>query len=117
MDRKAILEKCGMAQSLDIPFKEISEFKMIDSPTVPIIIALEDEARKLTDLLPLEKYPGRVLRKLQQYCVQIYPYQLDAIKDWLENPISGVWVLRSDLLYERKTGLKCDPPRGDAFFG
>lgn len=117
MDRKAILEKCGMAQSLDIPFKEISEFKMIDSPTVPIVIALEDEARKLTDLLPLEKYPGRVLRKLQQYCVQIYPYQLDAIKDWLENPISGVWVLRSDLLYERKTGLKCDPPRGNAFFG
>jgi CRISPR-associated endonuclease/helicase Cas3 len=117
MDRKEILEKCGMAQSLDVQFKEISEFKMIDSPTVPVVIALEDEPIDLTNLLLLEKYPGKILRKLQQYCVQIYPYQLDAIKGWLENPISGVWVLRSNLLYERKTGLMCDRPRGNAFFG
>jgi len=49
--------------------------------------------------------------------VQIYPYQFDEIKNWLEEPVPGIWVLRSSELYLGDTGLKCKPPQGNAFFG
>ena len=43
--------------------------------------------------------------------------QFEEIKDWLENPVPGVWVLRTEIIYSRTTGLKCNPPEGNAFFG
>ncbi|MFO7971965.1 MAG: hypothetical protein R6U40_09465, partial [Desulfobacterales bacterium] len=63
------------------------------------------------------EFPGSILRKLQRYSVQIYPYQLAEIRSWLENPYPGVFVLRSAELYSEQTGLKCSPPEGCAFFG
>ncbi len=117
MDADDILEKCKCAQSLDIQFKEIAEFKMIESATLPVVIALEDNIAELVDSLEFAEFKGGIFRKLQQFSVQIYPYQLDEIKDWLENPVSGVWVLRSEELYSDTIGLKCKPPTCNAFFG
>jgi len=71
----------------------------------------------LLRVLEVVEYKGAVLRKLQQFTVQIYPYQFDEIKDWLEEPVPGIWVLRSSELYLDDTGLKCKPPQGNAFFG
>jgi len=90
---------------------------MIKTASVPIVIAIEKEAVDLIRRLEFAEYSGSILRKLQQYSVQIYPYQLDEIHSWLENPQSGVWVLRSSELYSEQTGLKCKPPEGCAFFG
>jgi CRISPR-associated endonuclease/helicase Cas3 len=117
MDVDEILEKCKCAQSLDIQFKEIAEFKMIESATLPIVIALEKNIVELVESLEFVEFKTGIFRKLQQFSVQIYPYQLDEIKDWLENPVPGVWVLRSEELYLETTGLKCKPPTNNAFFG
>ncbi len=118
MDEDGIIGNwCRSAQSLDIQFKEIAQFQMIKSATDPVVIALDENAVKLVRALDFAEHKGGILRKLQQFSVQIYPYQFSEIKDWLENPAPGVWVLRTEELYSDTTGLKCNPPEGTAFFG
>ncbi len=90
---------------------------MIKTATIPIIIALEKEASDLVNQLEFIEYSALVLRKLQQYTVQVYHYQLNDIKNWLENPKPGIFVLRSEELYSDRTGLICKQPEGEAFFG
>ena len=117
MDEDGIVEKCMLAQSLNIQFKEIAQFQMIKSATEPVVIALEEKAVELVRNLEFAEHKGGILRKLQQFSVQIYPYQFAEIKNWLENPVPGVWILRTEELYSDTTGLKCRPPEGEAFFG
>jgi len=117
MDDSDIIEQCLLAQSGNIQFKDIAEFKMINSATIPIIIALEETAVKLVQSLRFTEHKGRIFRRLQQYTVQIYSYQLDEIRDWLENPEPGVFVLSTEELYSDQSGLRCKPPEGHAFFG
>jgi len=117
MDEDGTLELCCKAQKGDIQFRDIASFQMIKTAALPVVIAIEKEAADLIGQLEFVEYPGAILRKLQQYSVQIYPYQLDEIRSWLENPYPGVWVLRSSELYSELTGLKCRPPEGCAFFG
>ncbi len=117
MDLDGIVEKCRMAQSLDIQFKDIAEFKMIKSATIPIVVSLEEPAEKLVRSLEFAEHKGGILRRLQQYTVQVYLYQFNEIRDWLENPEPDVFVLSSKEIYSEQTGLKCQPPQGQAFFG
>lgn len=118
MDMDGIItDYCLPARMGDIQFRDIAGFQMIESATIPVIIALNDESRALVERLPFVEHKGAILRKLQKYSVQIYPYQLAEIRAWLENPLPGVWMLRSEVLYSSVTGLKCTPPRGNAFFG
>ena len=118
MDEDRIIEGlCRLAQSGNIQFKDIAQFRMIKSATIPIVVALEENAVELIRELEFAEHKGGILRKLQQFTVQIYPYQFEEIKDWLETPVPEVWVLLSEMLYSRTTGLKCSPPEGNAFFG
>lgn len=117
MDEKGTLDLCCSAQQGDVQFREIAEFQMIETATLPVVIAIEETAVELVDQLAFIPHPGAILRRLQQYSVQIYPYQFDEIQSWLENPYPGVWILRSTELYSEQTGLKCSPPEGCAFFG
>ena len=112
MDEDETLKKCCAAQEGHIQFKDIAAFKMIETATIPVVIAVEDKAANLVNKLEFSNKSGAILRKLQQYCVQIYPYQQGEIRSWLENPYPGVWVLRSSDLYSEKTGLKCKSPEG-----
>ncbi len=117
MDMDGIIAYCRKAARGEIQFKDLARFQMIQSATVPIIIAIDDEAARLVNALEHAEHKGGILQKLQQYTVQVYPYQLTEIENWLENLPPGVWVLRSAELYSDSTGLKCTPPQGDAFFG
>lgn len=117
MDAEGTLDRCAKAQGGNIQFKELAQFKMINSATVPIIIALDKEALSLVEALVYVEHAGGILRKLQQYVVQIYPYQFDPIRHWLEEPIPDIWVLRLENLYSETIGLQCSPPQGTAFFG
>lgn len=118
MDSDGIITRyCGPAQNGNIQYREIGRFEMIKSATIPVVIALNEEAMKLVQALEFVEHKGGILRKLQKFSVQIYSYQLEEIKDWLENPAPGIWVLRSRELYSEETGLRCRPPMGDAFFG
>ena len=117
MDSDGIVDLCEKAQNGDIQFRDISEFKMIKSATIPIIVALDKNAIQLVKSLEFIKHKGGVLRKLQQYAVQIYPYQFVELSNWLESPEKGIHILYSENLYSCKTGLICKPPEGNAFFG
>jgi CRISPR-associated endonuclease/helicase Cas3 len=117
MDEDGILDLCHKAQKGDMQFKDIADFQMIKTATLPIVVAIEEEAVELIRQLEFAEYSFSTLRRLQKYSVQIYPYQLDVIRPWLENPYPGIWVLRSAKLYSEQTGLKCKPPEGCAFFG
>lgn len=108
---------CRPAQTGDIQFRDIAKFQMIESATIPIVIAIEKTAVDLVRSLEFVEHKGGILRKLQQYSVQIYPYQFEEIEDWLETPSPGIWVLRSEELYSAATGLQCKAPEGNAFFG
>lgn len=117
MDEDNIVETCNSGQQGNIQFKDIAKFQMIKTATCPIIIALEDEAISLVKQLDFMEHSGPVLRRLQQYTVQVYPYQLVDLDGWLEQPKPGIFVLRSPELYSDQTGLICKPPEGEAFFG
>jgi CRISPR-associated endonuclease/helicase Cas3 len=118
LDHDGIIgQLCLPAQNGNIQYREIANFQMIKSATVPVVIALEEEVTRLVHSLEFAEHKGGIFRKLQKYSVQIYPYQLEEIRGWLENPVPGVWVLRSRELYSEKTGLRLRPPEGDVFFG
>lgn len=117
MDSDRTIDRCLTAQSGHIQFKDIAEFEMIHTATVPIVIALQDKPKELVQQLIFAAHKGSTLRRLQQYTVQIYPYQFAEISDWLESPIPGVFVLNSKEIYSEQTGLQCNPPVGQAFFG
>ncbi len=118
MDEDGIVENlCSPAYTGNIQFRDIAKFQMIKTATEPVVIALEDAALELVRSLEFAEYKGAILRKLQQFSVQIYPYQLAEIKDWLEKPVPGVLVLRSQELYSETSGLRCKPPEENAFFG
>lgn len=117
MDTDEIVKKCLQSQAGDIQFRDIAKFQMIKSASIPVVVALDGKAVTLVRSLEFAEHKGRILRKLQQYTVQIYPYQFDDMKEWFEYLEPGVWVLSSDELYSKETGLKCKPPEGTAFFG
>lgn len=117
MDDFGTITKCLRAENLEIPFKGIAEFQMIQTATIPIVVALENEAVELVRSLEFAEHSGGILRRLQKYTVQVYSYQFDEIRDWLESPLPGVHVLRTEELYSEQTGLECKPPEGLAFFG
>ena len=117
LDESGVIEGCRPAQGGNIQFKDLARFQMIESATVPIVIALDGVAVDLVESLRFAEHKGGVLRQLQRFTVQVYSYQFDELKDWCESPMDGVYVLRSDELYTDDTGLKCKAPEGAAFFG
>lgn len=117
MDADGIVNCCLTGSTGNIQFKDIARFQMIETATTPIIIALEDEAIALVKQLEYMEHGTLILRKLQQYSVQVYPYQMNALVGWLETPKPGIFVLRTPELYSDQTGLCCEPPSGEAFFG
>lgn len=117
MDSEEIVSSCNRGNTGNIQFKDIARFQLINTASIPIIIALEDEAIHLIRQLDFIEHGGLIFRKLQQYSVQIYHYQMDELKGWLENPKPGLFVLRSPEMYSCKSGLICKEPEGGAFFG
>jgi len=88
---------------------------MIELATVPVIIALNVKSLGLVESLENSKQIRSILHSLQQFTVQIYPYQLEEIQEWLESPIDGVFVLKNSELYSEQCGLQCRSPQGEAF--
>jgi len=117
MDSDDTVAICIRSQSGNIQFKDIAEFKMIKSAAIPIIVAIEDSAQRLVMSMKYAESKGGIFRGLQKYTVQVFSHQFDEISQWLENPEPGMFLLMSKDLYSDKTGLKCKPPEGQAFFG
>jgi len=132
MDSGRILAKCLKSKKGNVQFKEIANFQMIKSEmieskmkeskltgsiTVPVIIALDEESLMLVESLENSAQGEReIFRKLQRFTVQIYSWEREEIREWLEeSPIKGIYILKNSELYSEKTGLQCRSPQGEAF--
>lgn len=115
LDRHDILDKFKVDRSgLAFDYKTVAtDFQMIDSGMVPVIIALEKKARDALDQLGGDGIsPGKVARALQSFVVQIPPKAralLLAKGDvrFEREKIFGdqFAVLQTDSLYRQETGL------------
>ena len=109
MDKDGILDICNGAKRGNIQFEELAGFQMIQNATEPIVIAVEEHAEKLIKQLDFAKYPFKILRQLQPYTVQVYPYHLQELSSYLECT-DYVKILRLKSLYDDKAGLVKDVP-------
>lgn len=50
-------------------------FKLIGDDTIPIIIPLEDPARQILHALRYAQHPGELLRRIQNYSVNVYRHE------------------------------------------
>jgi len=115
MDCDDILRKSKQSARGEIQFKEFSDFQMIETATEPVVIALNEKSLRLVESLKRSKPTREIHQRLQEFTVQIYPYQLEEIRDWLEPEVEGIHVLKNKELYSEQTGLKCRSPQGEAF--
>ncbi len=81
-DQGGGLDEYGILQSLaagaatgDFPFKTIAElYCLIPTVQIPIAVPYDDEARTLLEALRYNTSPGAILRQLQPYTIQVWPY-------------------------------------------
>lgn len=79
LDKRQILDDLSDVNG-EWSFREAaSKFRLIDNPMVPIIIPYNARAAELADSLRYVEHHGGILRKLQQYTVQIYEKQFVAL--------------------------------------
>ncbi|NDV19072.1 CRISPR-associated helicase Cas3' [Pseudodesulfovibrio sp. JC047] len=89
-------------------FKQAAQdFRLIDSPMVPIIIPYDERAEELVRSLHYVESPGAIQRELQQYTVQIYTHQLEALDaiGAVEFVADTYAVLSRQELYDDQLGL------------
>ena len=117
LDEKEILKKLNVSPrgETDFAFREIAEdFRMIDSVQVPVIVAIEPEARREVVRLSVPQVPsGLIARALQGYTVQV-PHKVRALM--VENGHAAFvspdlrgdqfCVLETRSLYEPNSGLR-----------
>lgn len=122
LDQKQIMAMTAeRIKSLSIPFREIdTAFQLIESNTVPVIIAISGEAKALVDRLEAGEHTRAVFRSLGRYSVNIYPdhlqalYQAGAVRQLGEDG----WLLRAEgvgveeTYYDAEMGLKLDVDTG-----
>ncbi|MEF2231723.1 MAG: CRISPR-associated helicase Cas3', partial [Pseudodesulfovibrio sp.] len=79
LDKKRILDDLSDGNG-QWSFREAAKkFRLIESPMVPIIIPFNARAAELVNALRFAEHHGGILRKLQQYTVQVYEQQFAAL--------------------------------------
>ncbi|GBF73622.1 CRISPR-associated helicase/endonuclease Cas3 [Paenibacillus sp. 598K] len=94
-------------RNLEIPYEEISQrFEFIDGQMQSIVIPYDEKALAILKALPNSLYPAAELRKLQPYSVQVYAYELAAMRSAdLLLASGGVLYLTEMAYYSKHTGL------------
>lgn len=97
----------------NFPFREIAgSFQIIRDGMQPVIIPWNDEAGSLIRQLPFVESPGGLLRKLQRYTVQVYPWEWNKLlAAGSVDMVAGQYpVLKQLDLYRNDVGLCADDP-------
>ncbi|MEW5871257.1 MAG: CRISPR-associated helicase Cas3' [Chloroflexota bacterium] len=89
-------------------------FRLIESPTVGVIVPYDENARDLLERLRYSAYPARLLRLLQRYTVSIYEREFEALqmKGAIETYHDQYHVLNEMAYYDNQTGLALLTERG-----
>ncbi|MCD6121143.1 MAG: CRISPR-associated helicase Cas3' [Spirochaetales bacterium] len=113
LDEYHILDELKDTVSLNFPFKEIAEkYKIIKNNAEGIIIPYNDNAREIIEKLRYSNNTRGLVRKAQQYIVQVPEFQLGKMEAaGAVERINGLYpVLINESLYNKKTGLWSDEP-------
>jgi CRISPR-associated endonuclease/helicase Cas3 len=121
LDAKGIVKSLedGFEEGLSFPFEKISEeFKLIENNTIPIIIPADDEAIRLVERYKRGEPSRQLMRRIQQYGVNVYPCNQDALYgmgsiEMLEGEIA---VLTDMSKYSDLTGLDASTDSGQGIF-
>lgn len=115
LDAKGILDKFTIGRSgTDFAYRTVAEdFRMIESGMAPVIVALDEVAKKAVDKLSVENVSsGTLARELQIYTVQVPPKARDILirngHVVFERPdLRGdqFAVLKTESLYKPDVGL------------
>ncbi|CDZ25097.1 hypothetical protein CCDG5_2005 [[Clostridium] cellulosi] len=122
LDAKSVIKRFedGYEKDLSFPFAEVAQkFKLIDDKeTRTVLIPDCDEAKELADKLREGQHSRQLLRKVQQYSVNIYENHYRALYDagCISAVDSEIAVLTDDHKYSRETGLDASVDTGVGFF-
>lgn len=111
-DPKGILDcfEKGDPGVLDFDFKTAAEkFRLIDQPTVPVIIQYDENVKQILQEVIHDEYPLRFARRLQLYTVNIYEKEFEALQNkGVVDTYTGDYEVLSDSneYYDAETGLK-----------
>ena len=114
MDAKGILADIDRGA---MPFASVAErFRIIDSPEFTVYIPLEEGA-DLVKELKTHGMSRRLLRKLGQYSVGVYPRHFENLvnTEAVDRVAENAAVLRDLSLYSMETGLRLETWEGQAF--
>ena len=100
-------------------FKTAAEkFKVIESPTVAVIIPYDEQARSILLKVRSSDFPLSFSRKLQLYTVNIYEQEFQALQSvGLLDTIADTYAVLNDMdHYNAETGLTIPEGGGEAIF-
>ena len=106
IEEKVITKGCSRIS--DIPFAEYaSDFEVVETRTVPLVIPRDEKSRKLVDSL---KYTGGGLgisRQLQKYTCSVQQQELDDLirQHVIDDFGTGVFCLINDDYYDKNIGV------------
>ncbi len=115
LDNKGILQlHKGGGEEFEFPFQEIAKsYQLIENGMKALIIPYtsehsEHEAEGLIQAIRHVKYPGALLKRLQKYTVQVYPFEFKMLQDAgaVECIQEGFYVLTDLELYSMEFGLQ-----------
>ncbi len=114
LDTKDILKgfETGVREGL-FRFRTAAEtFRLIENAMRPVIVALDETARKQVRELEFTPSPGRVLRKLQRQVVQLPPWEWNSLigAGAARLILNGLAVLENEDLYDDELGLCPEDP-------
>ena len=112
LDKHKIIEKFAEGvKTCGFPFKSVSEqFKVIDNGVQTIVIPYNDEARKLITALRASDSRA-IARKLQRYCVQVYPDIITKLGRAALEPVQErYYILINGDLCKKDIGLDWNNP-------
>ncbi len=114
LDRHGILPLLGHGGRGDtLCFRTAAEkFRLIADGMDDVVIPYDEEARATIAALRYVERPGSLLRQLQRYTVQIYPWELAALSvaGAVERIADQFWVLVNEDLYDAAVGLRTADP-------
>jgi len=94
---------------LQFPFSEIArDFTLIDSATKSLVVPFDDNARRIMDESRRSLFTLQKARLLQPYTVQVYEFELDAMRkeNMIERVGEHLLFLRDESFYSHLFGLK-----------
>ncbi|WP_317642732.1 CRISPR-associated helicase Cas3' [Bombiscardovia apis] len=113
LDQKRILPMHERGyEGCQMPFKVIEKnFKLIDTPTVPVYVPINDDARDLCQrLMNPEQHSRSLFRRLGRYSVSVWPKHLDVLRRLGKvEPIDDeetAYILTDVGVYNSKLGLQ-----------